>query len=216
MIVHRVEQNTEAWRKLRLGKVTTSNLHRIITPTGRPSQQARDYMCRLIAERLLNEPMGYSTGNSEWASRGLELEEEAASAFTFHTGMELEPGGFVTTDDGTVGCSPDRIIVGTHEAVEIKCPAPWTLVRQLLYGLDDDYRPQVQGQLLVGGFESVHLWAYHPSCPRVHIVTHPDKAYQRVMVGLVNDFLTTLDQETERAKQLGHWIVTEEDENRWQ
>ena len=64
--------------------------------------------------------------------------------------------GAVPSDDGRIGCSPDRTVMekgGRYSLVEIKCPAPWTHIGYLLDGPGADYRQQVQGQLLVTGAE---------------------------------------------------------------
>jgi hypothetical protein len=53
--------------------------------------------------------------------RGARMEEEAVAAFEFDRGIDTEVVGFVTTDDGLAGCSPDRF-AGSDEVVEIKCP----------------------------------------------------------------------------------------------
>ena len=56
MIIHRVDQGTIEWHQLRLGKPTSSQFDKIITPkTLKASAEADKYMNRLIAERLLNE-----------------------------------------------------------------------------------------------------------------------------------------------------------------
>jgi hypothetical protein len=205
MKLHQVEQYTEAWRQLRLGRPTASQFHKIITPTGKPSKQQEDYTCLLIAERLLGEPMEKFAGNA-WTQRGHDLQAEAAAAFTNWTGMAIEPGGVAISSCERFAASPDYQIVGRNAALEIKCLAPWNHVSLLLYGQDADYRPQVQGQMLVGEYDAVHFWAYHPACPPVHIVTYPDIPYQESMWTLLDHFARVLDVETERARQLGRWI----------
>lgn len=204
-IVYRtVTQGTAEWYALRLGIPTSSAFHKIITPTGRPSTQARGYMHRLIAERLLNESMDDPV-QAEWAEWGRANEPLAAAQFAFAHG-DTEPIGFITNDAMTLGCSPDRLILGRNEGVEIKCPSPPVHLGYALDGPGNDYRPQVQGQLLVGELEVIHFYSWHPRMPPVHIVTHRDEKYLELMTDLLDAFLEELEAETERARQLGTYV----------
>jgi hypothetical protein len=189
-----------------MGIPTASMFHKIVTPGGKLSEQRHAYKYRLIAERLLAESMDHPI-SVEWVERGKELEPYAIKNFQFQYEVELEPIGFVTDDHGLVGCSPDGLIKGTNEAVEIKCPAPWTQIGYLLDGLSNDYKPQVQGQLMVGGFDRVHFYAYHDRMPPLHLVTLPDLSFQKIVFRLVLDFCEELDRATERARSLGAYAA---------
>ena len=200
------EQYSEAWYEARIGLPTASQFHRIVTPTGKPSRQATAYMYRLITETLLHESMDDYLGSVQWAERGKLIEGDAAAQFEFTHNVELKPVGLVTTDDGAKACSPDRLIAGHHAAVEIKCPAPWTHLGYLLDGPGDDYRPQVQGQLMIGEFEQVVFYSYHPRCPAAEFVARRDEAYIRVMRQLLADFREQLAAALERARALGIFL----------
>jgi hypothetical protein len=200
-----VEQGSSLWYKLRMGIPTSSMFHKIITPGGKLSEQRKGYMYRLIAERLLLESMSPSI-TVEWVEHGKEMQPSAEQNFQFQNDVVLERVGFVMDDNGRVGCSPDALIKDRNEAVEIKCPAPWTQIGYLLGGLGTDYKPQVQGQIAVGGFERVHFYAYHDRMPAVHLVTLPDPSYLKILVRLVSDFCEELDYYTERARALGAYV----------
>jgi hypothetical protein len=208
MKLHRHTQGSAEWYAARLGKPTASQFHRIVTPTGKPSTQARNYMYKLIFETLLRESTDDQLGNLQWVQRGTEMEPKAAAQYAFETDTELEDGGFVTDNNERMGASPDRLIKGKNEALEIKCPAGWTQIGYLIDGPGNDYRPQVQGQLLIGEFDAVHFYAYHPQCPSVHLVSRPDAAYQRIMRQLLRDFLEQLDSGLDKARRLGTFIPT--------
>ena len=217
--IHRVDQGTAEWHALRIGIPTTSTFHKIITPGGKESEQARPLLYRLVAERLLNEPMDDGIGHQEWVERGKLEEPNAAAQLEFAHNLQLEPVGFVTTDDGRMGCTPDRLVTGKPEAVEIKCPAPWTQIGYLLDGPGKQYKPQVQGQLLIGGFEKVHFYSWHPRMPPVYIITYRDEKYMALMASILDAFLDELDRETERARQMGSFAAyarhIERDPLRW-
>jgi hypothetical protein len=190
-----------------MGIPTASQFHKILTPGGKPSAQARPYMYRLIAERLLQESMDDNLERIDWVQRGKVEEPNAAAQFQFTNNIELELVGFVTTEDGRFGCSPDRIVKGKQECVEIKCPLPFTQIGYLLDGPGDQYRAQVQGQLLVGDFELVHFYAWHPRMPPVHIKTVRDEPYIKILDQHLRDFADMLDAETDRAKRLGAYVA---------
>ena len=202
-----VAQGSASWYELRLGRPTASMFHKIVTPKGAPSGQAPKYLYRLVAERLLHDTMDDQIDYVRWVEWGKENEAHAVAQFEFANELRLEPGGIVMTDDGRLAASPDRIY-RQREGVEIKCPAPWTQVEYLLDGPGDDYRPQVQGQILVGEFMAVHFYAWHPQMPSFHKVTLPDRNYQGVLRSALNVFCDALDVATERAKAIGAYAVT--------
>ena len=216
MKLHPCEPRSEAWYEMRRGIPCTSGFQYIITPLGAPTTGERrmGYMHRLIAERLL----GYSMEKRErtyWTERGGELEPEAARAFAEKTNYKFEPGSsFITNDAGTLGCSPDYILKSRrhHEALEIKCKAPWNHVEYLLEGPGRDYKQQVQGQLWVGQFHKVHFWAYHPQMPAVHVEVMRDEAFIEKLKVAVEMFLFDLDRETERCRAMGTFVPGHEHE----
>lgn len=208
MKLYRVEQGSVGWYRLRLGKPTSSNFHKIVTPKGEPSKQAVKYLYRLLAERLLNETCDDEIGFVKWVANGKENEPYAVKQFEFVNEVELEPGGFVTTNDGRIGASPDRIFKGHKESLEIKSPAPWTQLQYLLEGPDDAYIAQTQGHLLVGDeFEAVHFYSYNPRTPPFHKVILRDNRYQALLAAALTKFCDILDQQTERARALGAFAV---------
>ena len=133
-----VEQNTTEWKRLRLGIPTASNFHYIITPLGKPvdSRERKKYIYRLVAERILQEPMPERFEGNEWTERGQVLEDRAAEAFAKQMGCAILPGGLVTTDDARIACSPDRVVnrKKVWEAVEVKCPAAWNHIQHMVEG----------------------------------------------------------------------------------
>lgn len=208
MKLHRVEQGSVEWYRLRLGKPTSSNFHKIVTPKGEPSKQAVKYLYRLIAERLLNETMDDEIGFVKWVAQGKEEEPYAVKQFEFVNDVQLEPGGFVTTNDGRIGASPDRIFKNHRESLEIKSPAPWTQLQYLLEGPDDAYIAQTQGHLLVGDeFEALHFYSYNARTPPFHKLILRDNHYQAVLASALAKFCDILDTQTERARTLGAFAV---------
>lgn len=197
MKLYSIEQYTEDWKRLRMGKPTASNFYLLMTPGGKPTspdnKERKQYLYRLAAERILQTPMPDRFAGNQYTEDGHEREDAAANAFMCIIDCDTTLGGFVTTDDGRIGCSPDRLIYGRNEAVEIKAPAPWTHIQYMVEGPGDRYKPQVQGQILIGGFKAVHFWSYHPDFAAVHVVTEPDDRYNAILRTQLELFLAELD-----------------------
>ena len=203
MIVHVVEQGSEAWLALRIGIPTASEFDRIITPkTGKLSAQARPYAIKLVAEAILGESLS-EIGDLKWVQRGKELEPEASQLYEFELGVTTSPVGFITSDDGRIGASPDRLVDGIPAAVELKCPAPHTQLAYVLDGFGTDYKTQVQGQMLVGDFEWVDRYAYHPALPPMRVRTYRDEAYIKLLRDALDGFLEMRDRLMEQALAAG-------------
>lgn len=202
MIVHNVQQGSGDWLKLRLGVPTASEFHRIVTPAKcELSKQARPYAFRLAAERLLGRPM-QSDVTTAWMERGTELEDDAVKLFEFQEGVKVATVGFVTTDDGRIGASPDRL-VGDDGLLEVKCCGAHIHLQHLIDGFGADYRVQVQGQLLVTEREWCTRLGYHPEMPLIVDKQYRDEPFIAKLREALDAFLEELDKITERARSLG-------------
>lgn len=204
MIIHDVEQNTPEWLSLRLGIPTASEFDRIVTPGGKfsKSETSRKYAMKLATEKLLNRPLDSLEG-LEWIERGKLLEPQAASAFEFIEEVELRKVGFMTSDDGRWGASPDMLIVGQNKGLEIKCPAPQTLMGYLLDGFETKYHVQRQGQMLVGDLDAVVMYAWHPEMPPVKQEFSRDDAMQKLLKDALEQFSDMLAEIVVKAKSFG-------------
>lgn len=201
MKVYHVAQGSPEWAALRLGIPTASEFAKIVTPTGKLSEQSRKYAHLLVAERLLGRPL-VALDELEWIARGKELEPEAARLYEFDREMDTEPVGFITTDSGLIGASPDRL-VGEAGLLEIKVPAPQTHVGYVLEGFAKLYKPQVQGQLYVTGREWTDWMSYHPELPPIIERVYRDEAYIALLAEALECFCDTLDKMRERARSSG-------------
>jgi hypothetical protein len=200
MIIHDCEQGSERWHRLRLGIPTASCFSKIVTPGGKLSKQSEGYMHRLLAEWLYGAPLEdpESTYRSEWMQRGNDLEESAVQAYEFQTGYTTEKVGFVTDDEGNLGCSPDRLI-GETGLLEIKVPAWATHVGYMLTGsIEQDYTPQLQGQLLLTGRKWVDVTSYCPPFPLVIIRVTRDGPYQTALAEALSGFVRNMLDARER------------------
>jgi hypothetical protein len=207
------EQYSPEWWDRRRGKPSASQFHRIIQPvSGKLSKQYQGYLCELVCERLLGHTfVGNNSGvekpKGPWLLHGRLVEDEAIERFQTNTSFVLRKVGLVTTGDGRLVSSPDAFCRDMPAALEVKCPSPVTMVEYIEYGHGTDYRPQVQGHILVGEgrWAEVHFFAYHPSTPVYHTVTTPDGVYLEAMYEALDMFCDELDEKTEHARSKGVW-----------
>lgn len=198
-IIHECAPRSREWFTLRLGIPTSSEFSRIITPkTMKISSQAPAYLHRLLAEWATGAQI--EAYQSEFMVRGQELEEDAVAAYELLTGCETSQGNFITTDDGMLGCSPDRLI-GDVGDLELKCPAIQTQIGFALNGLDDEYKPQVQGRLMIHEREFCDLFSYHPLFSIPPIRVYRDEEFIKVLRPVLQTFV---EQMLKAREELEH------------
>lgn len=208
-----VEQRSAEWYRLRMSIVTASEIEKIITPGGKPSKSCQNYMNGKLASWVLGYPIDEEVEpyESKWMVHGRENEEGAVKAFEFQQGMDTEEIGFVTSDDGMVGCSPDRMVCLTPAGalaeppyagtLEIKCPAPQTQIGYLIgSSVADEYRLQVSTQMWVLGLDRAWVSSYHPKLPAVILEIGRDEkliAQIAAAVGAFNEVMLQRREELE-------------------
>jgi hypothetical protein len=193
-------QYSPQWRQARLGIPTASSFAKVVMGKGTKTRQ--DYLCRLVMERVLGRGLEEDI-ETKWMRHGTETEAEAAARFCEFVDVDTMPCGFITTDDGRYGCSPDRLVAKKSALLEIKCPAPWTHCRYHVYGPGDDYKAQVQGQLLITELETAFFFSYFPGLPPFKLETERDEKYIEKLKTELDNFCDELDQKTEYILKLG-------------
>lgn len=171
-IYYDIEQGTDEWFALRLGKATGSKISDIVTRTKTGWGATRgNYMALLIAERLTGQPGEHY--QSFEMKRGNEVEPQARAAYGFYTGYDVAQAGFI--DHPTIpmsGFSPDGL-VGDDGLVEFKCPNTMTHIDSLLGGIiKKSYRYQVQWGFACTGRNWCDWVSFDPRLPeemRLHV-----------------------------------------------
>lgn len=212
MIVHDVQQGSPEWLALRRGRITASSAARLLTPTGKPSSSMDDEVGRVVAELMGLQDPEY-TQPTEWMQRGIDLEGEAADAFSLITDYEWKSVGFVTnTAFDYAGCSPDRIVYGIipylrardpqFAPLEIKCPKPSTHLRWLANAgnVPAEYRAQLAMQMVLCAAERGWFMSYCPGAEPVLISVHWDD-YTDAMSEALDDFARRVDTMTAKLKE---------------
>jgi hypothetical protein len=196
------EQRSVEWFRCRSGKPTASNFAKVMM--GHKTKGRQDYMCRLVMERVLGRMLEDDDSyKSKWMLHGVNYEPMAVADFHLTHGKPTQPCGLLVSDDGRYACSSDRLLVDQPALLEIKCPAPWTHCRYHMYGPGEDYKAQVQGQLLISDFEIVYFHSYFPGLPSYTLVTERDEKYIEALKNELDRFCAELDFLTKGFKKLG-------------
>lgn len=194
MIVHRMPQHIDgeanpAWLAARLGVATASRFADIITPAKMQlSKSADGYLAELCAEYFIGEPCG-SDASSPWMNRGTDFEDAAREWFEWEHDCDVEQVGFVTRDDGLIGCSPDGL-VGEHGGVEFKVPSA---AKHIAYTLDpqrlvNDYKLQIFGCMYVCERTWWTIVSYNPVMPAVVVRVGRDLDYMSKLSDALDAF----------------------------
>lgn len=164
MITHAMPQGTPEWHAARAGVISAScfALARERKANGDRAAKAVDYAFKLALERIAAAPLEEPQFLPWQARRGSLLEPMAARLYELQTGNTVTPVGFVTTDCGRFGASPDGL-VGADGGVEFKAFLnPEKLAAILLSGDIGDCMAQVQGGMWLSGRQ---WWDFVLLCP---------------------------------------------------
>ncbi len=148
------------------GSISAAMLAKLVTPGKLANSSAWEEIAdTLIAECIRPDQSATFDGNAD-TDRGTELEPAARDEFAEKMKLEIVEVGFVTRDDGIVGCSADGFIPGKSggyvAGMEIKNPKAKHHVRYLVNDcLPQQYAPQVHGGMAVSGLD---FWYFTSRC----------------------------------------------------
>lgn len=198
-----VKQGTTEWLTARAGIFTASELDNLITPTwkARTGETRANYILRKVAERCVGYALDQSVGS--WAvDQGVILEQEAIPWMEFTHDVKVDRVGFVTSDCGRIGCSPDGLI-GEDGGIEIKCPQPPAHVKYLLSGgVPSDYLAQVHGSLYVTGRRWWKFLSYSRALPPVLVHVERDEEIMAKIDAVMQEALAEFDEKLTRLRAL--------------
>ena len=211
MIIHEVEQNTDEWYKLRLGKFTGSCASDLLMADVRDgkckkhgkgitkkSNEENKYSCgcdftyrqaegyrnlikRIAYERLYGEAPE-SWGGNQWTERGHELEPLAIQQWELDNFRKIHRVGFIEKDDW-VGCSPDGLIE-PKKMIQVKCKIPNTHIDLITTRIiPSDIVKQMQFELFVAERDTNIFYSWHPKLRPVEI---PVDKCQVAQMGIIS------------------------------
>ena len=160
---HDVEQNSDEWENLRLGKITSSSFNIIMANYGKAfGEPAKKYALKLALERIKNCKSEYNYSNAHM-ERGHEQEPIARMLYEDLYFTEVTNGGFF--DCGFYGDSPDGL-VDNDGVIEIKSVIDTTHYANIKRGtIDPSYKWQVIGHLDCTGREWCDFISYCADFP---------------------------------------------------
>jgi hypothetical protein len=188
------EQGGDQWFQHRAGKITASAADSLLTPKfkTRDGKGVETLLCKIIAEKWYGRPLDEEKFSSLPMEYGNLLEIEAKPMFRLITNLEIRTVGFIETDDGICGCSPDAI--GEDFGVEIKSPMPTNHVRYLLSGeMVEEYLAQVHFSLYVTGFSHWYFMSYRRLMPPLILRVERDEKIISLIAEAVAGFKAKLD-----------------------
>ena len=157
-----MEQRTEEWHQLRVGKVTASRVADIIAKTKTGYSTSREnYLAQLVCERMTGKPAeSYSNSAMQW---GTDQEPFARAAYEAAKDVLVDELGFATHPTiSMAGASPDGL-VGEFGLVEIKCPNTATHIQTLLdQKVPEKYNVQMQWQMACTGRQWCDFASFDP------------------------------------------------------
>jgi len=154
------KQGTHEWHQSRLGILTASKAHVLCTPKGKPTANAtrRRYALELALEKITKMPTHIRQTFA--MERGHELEPQARIWYYLETQRSVKEVGFILSDDGNTGYSPDGV-VGDDGLIEIKCFEMYHYALVLTTGeIDHDILMQCQHGMYVTGRKWVDFVLY--------------------------------------------------------
>lgn len=163
MIFHDVEQNSDEWEALRLGKATASSYSKFMAHFGNGfGEPASRYALQLALERVTGRRAGSSFKNEDM-ERGHEQEPVARMLYEEQTFADVTNGGFF--DWGDWGDSPDGLI-GSDGVIELKCVIASTHEATIRRGKPDPaYKWQIVGHMDGTGRDWVDFVSYCEDYP---------------------------------------------------
>jgi putative phage-type endonuclease len=196
-MIELMEQGTEAWFNIRIGKITASRVADVLAKTKTGYSTTRDnYMAQLVCERLTGQK-GESFTNAA-IQHGIETEAYARAAYEARYDVLVDEVGFVSHPTIEMsGASPDGL-VGDDGLIEIKCPNTATHIETLLSeSVPNKYYTQMQFQIACTGRKYCDFVSFDNRLPtelQMFVKRVPrDDMYIKLIEDEIVKFLAELD-----------------------
>jgi putative phage-type endonuclease len=205
-MIEMMDQGTEEWFTIRIGKVTASRVADVIAKTKTGYSASRDnYMAQLVCERLTGQK-GESFTNAAM-QHGTETEPLARAAYEALQDVLVDEVGFVphpTID--MAGASPDGL-VGDDGLIEIKCPNTATHIETLLsQTVPGKYNTQMQFQMACTGRQWCDFVSFDNRLPeelQLFVTRVPrDEVFIRLIEAEIIQFLAELDDKINKLMKV--------------
>jgi hypothetical protein len=199
-----VAQNTDEWLELRAGRLTSSNLGKVMTNYGKAfGEPAKKLAVSIAIERITGRPISNNYTN-EHMERGHEQEPIARMLYEYSTFSEVQEGGFFCNDD--IGCSPDGLTF--DGVVEIKSVIEGVHFNNVKrQNVDPAYKWQCIGNLKLTGKDWIDFISYCEGYPEgkqlfIHRLHPKDLQEEFKMIdSRIDEFLKLVDSSVKLIKE---------------
>jgi hypothetical protein len=198
MKFYNIDQNSEEWDGLRLGKFTASTFSDLFMAKTTVGYQKA--IIKVAYERVTGE--SEESYNNKWMQRGHEKEPFARENYELLTFNQLENGGFYEYSD-FVGASPDAKITAKNGGCEFKCPS-FQVYNEYLETkkIPKSYFWQIHGQLLCTGWDFIDYMPYSsPKLKQILITVERDDKILEELKSKLNECIEEVKILIERIKQ---------------
>lgn len=193
-----IDQNSEDWDALRLGKFTASTFSDLFMKKDSVGYQKA--IIKVAYERVTGE--SEEAYNNKWMQRGHEKEPFARENYENLTWNTLENGGFYEYSD-FIGASPDAKIVGENGGCEFKCPS-FQIYDEYLRTkkIPKVYFWQIHGQILCTGWDFIDYMPFSsPKLKQILIRVERDEIVLKQLTEQLEESIEEVKILIERIKQ---------------
>jgi putative phage-type endonuclease len=205
-MIEMMDQGTEEWFTIRIGKVTASRVADVIAKTKTGYSASRDnYMAQLVCERLTGQK-GESFTNAAM-QHGTETEPLARAAYEALKDVLVDEVGFVPHPTiEMAGASPDGM-VGEDGLIEIKCPNTATHIETLISKVvPGKYNTQMQFQMACTGRKWCDFVSFDNRLPeelQLFVTRVPrDEVFIRLIESEIVQFIAELDDKINKLMKV--------------
>jgi putative phage-type endonuclease len=205
-MIEMMDQGSEEWFTIRIGKVTASRVADVIAKTKTGYSATRDnYMAQLVCERLTGQK-GDSFSNAAM-QHGTETEPLARLSYEVTQNVLVDEVGFVPHPSiEMAGASPDGL-VGDDGLLEIKCPNTATHIETLLSQIvPGKYNTQMQFQMACTGRQWCDFVSFDNRLPeelQLFVKRVPrDTVFIRLIEAEIIQFLAELDDKINKLMKV--------------
>jgi len=205
-MIEMMDQGSEEWFTIRIGKVTASRVADVIAKTKTGYSASRDnYMAQLICERLTGLK-GESFTNAAM-QHGTDTEPLARAAYEAYADVLVDEVGFVPHPTiEMAGASPDGL-VGDDGLLEIKCPNTATHIETLISKVvPSKYNTQMQFQMACTGRKWCDFVSFDNRLPemfQLFVTRVPrDEVFIRLIESEIVQFIAELDDKINKLMKV--------------
>jgi len=197
-MTQQIEQGTQEWHQLRLGKVTASRVSDVMSKIkSGESASRRNYKMELVVERLTG--LKTESYTSPAMQHGIDNEGIARSTYEIQNNVLVDQVAFINHYNiKNAGCSPDGL-VSNLGMVEIKCMTTANHVEAILNNRPPpQYFAQCQFQMACAGRLWNDLTLFDPRLPDILQLKvfriERDETYIKLMEEEVIQFLKEVEE----------------------